>query len=250
MNLKSKSNIVKDKMSIVTDLVISGVILALLNYLFDRYYCRKRVFMRVFNAKHWFVTGISGGSGKTTFATALSKRLNLLHIRIDNCKYGPQELATASSKALGLNNFNPRGPHWVRYSPEQFKQNLIQEMERGDNEYNGWVVEGLFSDPTGTDVEKENLSNIMKHIVNESDVLIRFRLPLWITVYRKVFRSLKRAFGLAPQGAAPEKWHNVKRMIRKTIAFYEDNKQHLDNEWENMDKIKLTYNWPNYPIVE
>lgn len=216
-------------MSIVTDLVISGVILALFNYLFDRYYCRKRVPMRVFGAKHWFVTGISGGSGKTTFATALSKRLNLLHIRIDNCKYGP---------------------HWVRYSPEHFKQNLIHKMEKGDREYNGWVVEGLFSDPTGTDVEKENLAIIMKHIVNESDVLIRFRLPLWITVYRKVFLSLKHSLGLTPQGTASEKWHNVKQMIRKTIVFYEDNKQHLDNEWENIDKIKLTYNWPNYPIVE
>ena len=70
-------------------------------------------------------------------------------------------------------------------------------------------------------------------------------IPKIIAVWRKLFRSYKRAIGVGVQGTAPETFRNVKAMIKKTWYRYNERWQILNNAWRDDGKYLRVY-FPDY----
>lgn len=180
--------------------------------------------IHVAHLRDYFFTGIAGGSGKTTAAAkAAGYWATSRHIRIDNFKYDAK---------------------WARN--EHFGTDLRYAI-LGDNE-DKIVLDGLFSDVK----DPEHLAVVLEFINAKRDILlVRIDLPLVVTLWRKLFRSAKRALGWLPQGAAPESQRNVYQMLRNTCMRYNQYKKVLDEEWSQIeDKVEtLHLKWPFYPVI-
>jgi len=194
-----------------------------------------------YRGNKYVVTGIAGGSSKTTLAEALVNSpqdvygqmhdTKLHHVRIDDCKYKPD---------------------WSRFTKEEFKHNVWREIL--NEGHNRWVVDGLFSDYFTKDPEGTQL-DLMKQLCESADYVIRIDLPFIVTIWRKAFRSFKRRFGCAKQGAGKESWHNVKMMIKNTFIRYDFYKGTLDKEWKKLREKQtetryIHIKWPYYPVVK
>jgi len=163
------------------------------------------------------ITGAVGGSGKTT----LAEKYERAHIKLDECKFGG---------------------NWVRNSPEAFRANvsLCQTMANGR-----YVIEGTYHDE-----KMPAQGEINDRLMEEVDHVIWNDIPKWVALWRKAFRSFKRAIGVASQGAAVERWHNVKAMLVKNYHGFEDRHRILSDAWARhslRDKGRLCRaRWPYF----
>lgn len=152
-----------------------------------------------------------GGSGKTSFAEHVDKNSNgsnqYSHIRLDNCKFGPG---------------------WKRYSSKEFLDNVAAEESHCETYNKYWVVDSIYSDPKCI-----MLATVMRRYMDNADIVMWHDYPFWVIIWRKLFRSYKRAIGVAPQGASVETFWNVVEMTKKTINTFTECRKKLQNGWNN-----------------
>jgi adenylate kinase family enzyme len=165
------------------------------------------------------IIGIAGGGYKTTLANNISKKHGHTHIRIDMCIYGE---------------------NWKRHTPEQFKQNVYNEIKKSNGYY---VIDGLYSDSS----RMKEYQEVMDEIIKRADIVICLNVPKVIYIWRKLFRSFKRAMGVTGDESCPEKLHNVIAMLKKTWNHYDTKYKTLNDMWcKQSDKKYIRANWPCY----
>jgi adenylate kinase family enzyme len=172
------------------------------------------------------VLGVAGGGYKTTLANDISDKYGHTHIKLDKCFYKE---------------------NWVRHTPEQIKQNIYDEIDKADKSNGMYIVEGLY-----TDKANENfLEEIMDDIIQKSDTVVFLCIPKHISMWRKLFRSFKRAINVTEQGTCPEKLHNVISSLKKTWCHYDSRYKILNDMWEKQqdtDKF-IRSDWPYYVSI-
>jgi hypothetical protein len=177
-----------------------------------------------------------GGSGKTTLAEFITRYGDYRHIRLDNCKYGE---------------------NWKRYTPNEYIEHLHDEIKlskssvsaffKTNGEYERYVIEGVYDDPKLSVQREEN-----NKLIVEADIVIWYDIPKLVAIWRKLFRSFKRMINVAPQGAAVEKWKNVKAMFNKNMETFESRYNTINVMWkihqyDNNDINKFRHiQWPFY----
>lgn len=158
------------------------------------------------------VIDIVGGSGKTTLCLQL-EHCGYTHVVNDDCKYGE---------------------NWSRYSEDEYEKILFEKLETSDK----WAFDGTYMDPN-----LPRQQECVDELMDRADFIIYYDYPKIITLWRKLFRSFKRAIGVVPQGTAPEKLHNVIAMAKKTWNQY-DKRREVIRESTNgaINRIQ----WPYY----
>jgi len=101
------------------------------------------------------VKGISG-SGKSTFAAELARRLDLPYIELDALHHGP---------------------NWAEPSAEEFRAKVQQAM---DSAPDGWVIDGNYEGKLGT------------LVLDAADAIVWLDLPLVFTARRLLRRTAHR----------------------------------------------------------
>lgn len=144
-----------------------------------------------------------GGSGKTTKADIISKRYGHKHIQIDASKFGEG---------------------WKRHSQEDFVKNFRAEYENETN----YVIDGFYYDPQ-CPAQKIEIDALIDTC--GIDLVIWNDIPRCISTWRKMFRSIKRYLGIAPQGVAVEKCRNVREMCYKSWTGYQTMREQLIHAW-------------------
>jgi len=147
-----------------------------------------------------------GGSGKSTLAKEISKRYGHNYIENDDCKYGE---------------------NWVRFSDDEYEKNINEKVALSDN---GWVVASTYHDPR---LPKQR--EVINSLIEQADLVIWQDYPLLIVLWRKLFRSFKRAIGAVEQGTSVEKFSNVVAMAKKTYNQFHDRRLILDLEWKRVE---------------
>ena len=155
------------------------------------------------------ILGVCGGSGKTTLAKDLAKRYMLTHIQSDKCKFGAK---------------------WKRYSPEEYEQRMLDAIKESNSRY---VVEGTYND-----VKNEKQTELFDKIIADSDLIIWNDIPLFIAVWRKLFRSFKRRIDVIEQCVSKETLSNIKDIIGKNIRNYDVHYKSLNRCYEKIDQYK------------
>ena len=165
---------------------------------------------------------VRGGSGKTTLSRKIAVRNpgRIKHVRLDECKFGE---------------------NWKRYSSDEFKTRVDDSLAPSDKgQY--YVVDSIYND------------NVLPELTMTMLSLMRMETTLcvvwqdynkWITMWRKGFRSFKRAIGVAEPGAAVEKWHNIKTMLWKTWTYFDGNWEELDGIWVELES-EWNKTWPKF----
>ena len=187
-------------------------------YLFAIYFCKNE-------STKFFVTGISGGEYKTTLATSICEKYELKHISIDNCFYGK---------------------NWTRNPIDVFEKNILNGINSLEAK-NGFVIEGCYSRP---DVQSFHM--ILDKFIRDVDVVIYLRIPWYISIWRKAWRSYKRAIGVSSQGTNPETLKNVYYMLKSVWGLYGERRSKLDKMFEyqtNKNTRFICADWPNYVIL-
>jgi adenylate kinase family enzyme len=177
--------------------------------------------------KRIVIIGTWGGSGKSTLARNISMKHNYEHIELDKLKFGE---------------------NWIRHSAEKFSKDSRSKIEQCnkliENEtINGYVVEGIYSDP-----KLSILKDTIDSMINNSDLVVWNDIPKIISLWRKMFRSFKRAIGVVEQGAHPEKLHNVIMMCKKTLDTFDGAHTTINQMWQqtnDTNKFKKG-SWPYY----
>lgn len=183
--------------------------------------------------KQILILDVIGGSGKSELATKCfnARQSFAKHsttgkikasklIRADLCKYGD---------------------NWRRFTGEEFVNNVNNEIEQSDH----FIFEGTYYDE-----RLPEQRSLIDDIINRypDATVIWIDNPRWVTVWRKMFRSFKRAIGATPQGAAVEHWHNVRAMVEKTYNQFYPRYPELDQLF-NVNKDKSTFkrvHWPYF----
>lgn len=179
-------------------------ILSFIFYPFEyiwRYIFGEKLFIR--GEEKILIVDTIGGSGKTTLAGQIEHKFNIPHIRIDDCKFGDG---------------------WERFSSDTFIDNIRKGVDRPT-----FVIEGTFSDP-----KEINQQRLLKDLVLEKkvDMVIWYDLPKYVALWRKLFRSFKRAIGVEKQGTSVETLNNVKEMCKKGFYTYDDRNIILQDFWD------------------
>jgi len=163
-------------------------------------------YLSALHSKKIAIVGVVGGSGKTTLAKQISRFYGHHHIPIDDCKYGE---------------------NWKRYTADEFEENVDNEIAKANR--GKYVIEGVFYDE-----KLAKQSEKLTQLINDddgADLIIWHDVPRWVAMWRKLYRSLKRFIKVESLGTAPEKWHNVKEMVKKGWNRYDDRYQKLDKFW-------------------
>jgi len=170
------------------------------------------------------VLGVAGGGYKTTLANNISSRHGQCHqhIKLDDCLYRD---------------------NWVRNTPTQFNENVRRKI---DKSYGAYVVEGVYSD-----LKMPERNELVDEIIGNSELVVWLHLPIYISLWRKLFRSFKRAINVTEQGSCPEKWSNVRAMLKKTWYQYDTRYKLLNDMWEKQNYMDnsgkyVRVNWPYY----
>lgn len=177
--------------------------------------------IRQFRKQKIVILDTIGGSGKTTLASEISLSDMHKHIRIDDMKFGE---------------------NWKRYSDEEFKDNLHKSLKYQDY----FVLEGTYSDPR-LPIQSEEIDKI----IETSDMIIWFDIPKYIALWRKLFRSFKRAIGMAAPGSGGvETLENIINMTKKGYYTFEERYEILDEMFEkNKENPKFhRVKWPYFYI--
>jgi adenylate kinase family enzyme len=101
------------------------------------------------------VKGISG-SGKSTFAVQLARRLDLPYIELDALHHGP---------------------NWAEPTAEEFKARVREAMDAAPG---GWVIDGNYEGKLGDTV------------LREADTIVWLDLPFWLKARRLLRRTHRR----------------------------------------------------------
>ena len=163
------------------------------------------------------VTSSTGGAGKTTVSKEAARVFGVRYVSMDSCKYGEK---------------------WKRYTPEEVRSQVAQETR--DNRY---VLDGVYHDP-----KLPEQRHIFDEHIATADLSIFIVIPLWVSVWRKLFRSFKRAIGVGDQGAAPETWENVKAMIHNTYTMHHVRSMVME-EMLAREHRPFVFRYPYYPRI-
>jgi adenylate kinase family enzyme len=126
----------------------------------------------------------SSGSGKSTVAAELARRLGLTYIELDALHHGP---------------------NWSEPTAEEFQHIVREAMERAPD---GWVIDGNYDSKLG------NL------VVDEADTIVWLDLPLsvkWPRVWRRTKQRVRNRVEL--WGGNRETWRTT-FAHRDTILFW------------------------------
>ena len=178
--------------------------------------------LNINNAKKIIIIDVVGGSYKTTLASDISRKFSYKHIRLDDCKFGER---------------------WKRLDAEEFNQNVNNSLV-DTREY---ILEGVYSDPCLP--EYKELVNAQ---IENADLIIWHDIPMWVSVYRKLFRSFKRRLGVVPQGSSYETLCNIRSMLFKMLRHYSNLYTILNNDWSELRNCEKFHkiSWPYYYKVQ
>jgi adenylate kinase family enzyme len=114
---------------------------------------------------------------------------------------------------------------------------------------NGFVIEGCYSRP---DIPSFHM--VLDKFIKDVDVVIYLRIPWYVSMWRKAWRSCKRAIGASSQGTNPETLKNVYYMLKSVWEFYGEKRSKLDkmfvcNTNTNKNTKFICVDWPYYIIV-
>jgi adenylate kinase family enzyme len=98
----------------------------------------------------------TSGSGKSTFAEALARRLGVPHVELDALFHGP---------------------NWSEPPPEEFRARVREAMEAAPE---GWVIDGNYESALGDTV------------IGAADTIVWLDLPLWLKTRRLLRRTHER----------------------------------------------------------
>lgn len=167
------------------------------------------------------VLGVSGGSGKTTLAKQLHDK-NPEHciVHIDNCKFGD---------------------NWFRYPDDVFVNNVESQLSNQSK----YIIEGFYQD-----YEQPKQQELFNKYLKDADLVIWNDQPLFVSIWRILLRSFKRAVGIEPPGVAPETLASINVMITTNIKTYRQKYSTFNQTW-NLKKNScsgnfLRANWPFY----
>lgn len=186
--------------------------------------------------RRMLIIGCAGGSGKSTLARTLHTFYDFAHIGLDECKFGPA---------------------WKRFSAEEFCQRLHSKIALANG--GPFVIEGTFHDPKLPEQRDVcaslcGASSATQHSDVIVDVVVWNDIPFVICLWRKLFRSVKRAIGIEAQGAAPETLRNVFEMAKKTASQFYVRHNDLSAFWHALSAapeqpnpvILCRAHWPFY----
>jgi len=120
------------------------------------------------------------GSGKTTLAAELAKRIEAPHVELDALHWGP---------------------NWIPVETEAFRANT-EEALKG----NSWTVDG-------------NYSKVRDIVWSRADTVVWLRYSLWVIYWQLVWRTLRRVLGKEILwNGNREEWHNI--LARDSLFFW------------------------------
>jgi len=204
-------------------------IIMLFNYLYNQFEQIWNYFFQIplnkviSNTSRIMILDPVGGSGKSTLAAKIYDNKLVLGLE--------SELKLIQSDGLKYNN--------TRVSPETYVEKFNQLFEESNGKF---IYEGTYVDIKLA----EQKVCIDKVIAKYNPVIIWNDTPKIITLWRKAFRSLKRALGLVPQGSSPEKWYNVRDMLIKTYNEFDSRREVLMNLIDDCNSQSLRVQWPYY----
>jgi adenylate kinase family enzyme len=170
------------------------------------------------NVNKIIVTGIVGGSGKTTLSRALERKNGIPRIGLDVFTYGE---------------------NWRRRSKQEFEVKFREAIKQDK-----YVLDGVFTDPKN-DKRQELLEEVA---ANDADMVIHMYTPCLVGIWRKLFRSFKRAIGVIESGASTETLRNVINMTRAYWNQFDIRKKNIDGLWKGKgnDNRFFKVKWPYY----
>lgn len=142
-----------------------------------------------------------GGSGKSTLARQIhAADPEFTIISIDDLKFGAE---------------------WSRKTADEYLSSLEQQLQSPK-----FIIEGTFAD-----IQLPEQNDSILEIAPTMDLILWNDIPKWISIWRKLLRSLKRYLGWEVAGTAPEKIANIIELAKLTYKNYDSYWNLLDSWW-------------------